>query len=118
MTTNAPRFKITYATLRNDNEELHAMYEAGVETSRAGLGRHHRMFIDGKWVEGGAGIFEVRSPIDPDIVLGTFAKGDADDVARAIEAARRAQPDWRRMPCQATPPCGQATTPTFSVSSS
>ena len=100
MTTNAPRFKITYATLRNDNEELHAMYEAGVETSRAGLGRHHRMFIDGKWVEGGAGIFEVRSPIDQDIVLGTFAKGDADDVARAIEAARRAQPAWRRTPWQ------------------
>ena len=100
MTTNAPRVKITYATLRNDNEELHAMYEAGVETSRAGLGRHHRMFIDGQWVEGGAGTFEVRSPIDRDIVLGTFAQGDADDVARAVEAARRAQPAWRRTPWQ------------------
>ena len=100
MTANAPRFKITYATLRNDNEELHAMYEAGVERSRAGLGRHHRMFIDGTWVEGGAGTFEVRSPIDQDIVLGTFAKGDADDVARAVEAARRAQPTWRRTPWQ------------------
>ena len=100
MTTNAPRVKITYATLRNDNEELHAMYEAGVETSRAGLGRHHRMFTDGQWVEGGAGTFEVRSPIDRDIVLGTFAQGDADDVARAVEAARRAQPAWRRTPWQ------------------
>ena len=31
MTTDAkPRLKITYATLRNDNEELHALYEAGI----------------------------------------------------------------------------------------
>lgn len=32
MTTEAkPRIKITYATLRNDNEELHALYDAGVK---------------------------------------------------------------------------------------
>ena len=34
MTTESrPRIKITYATLRNDNEELHALYEAGVAGS-------------------------------------------------------------------------------------
>ena len=39
MTTDAkPRIKITYATLRNDNEELHALYEQGVQEARAGLG--------------------------------------------------------------------------------
>ncbi|MBI2763009.1 MAG: aldehyde dehydrogenase family protein [Chloroflexi bacterium] len=101
MTTDAkPRIKITYATLRNDNEELHALYEAGVQASTAGLGRHHRNFIDGLWVEGSAGTFEVRTPIDTDIVLGTFARGDAGDVEQAVDAARRAQPAWRRTPWQ------------------
>ena len=48
MTTESrPRFKITYATLRNDNEELHAAYEAGLEEAKRELGGHHRNFIDG-----------------------------------------------------------------------
>ncbi len=99
MTTESkPRIKITYATLRNDNEELHGLYEAGVKASEAGFGRHHRNYIDGEWVEGGAGTFELRTPIDTDIVLGTFAKADRADVQRAIEAARRAQAGWRQTP--------------------
>ncbi|MEW5990589.1 MAG: aldehyde dehydrogenase family protein [Chloroflexota bacterium] len=95
-----PRIKITYATLRADNEELHALYEAGVKASEAGLGGYHRNYVDGRWVDGRAGTFEVRSPIDSSILLGTFAKGDADDVRDAIAAARRAQPAWRRTPWQ------------------
>jgi len=99
MTTESkPRIKITYATLRNDNEELHALYEAGVETSKAGLGGYHRNYVDGRWVDGSAGTFEARSPIDSEILLGTFAKGDRSDVQLAVEAARRAQPGWRRTP--------------------
>jgi 1-pyrroline-5-carboxylate dehydrogenase len=101
MTTESrPRIKITYATLRNDNEELHALYEQGVQASRAGLGSHHQNYIDGQWVDGSAGTFEVRSPIDRDLVVGTFAKGDRNDTKRAIEAARRAAPMWRNTPWQ------------------
>jgi 1-pyrroline-5-carboxylate dehydrogenase len=101
MTTESkPRIKITYATLRNDNEELHALYEAGVEASKAGLGGHHQNYVGGQWVDGRAGTFEARSPIDTDILLGTFAKGDRQDVVDAIAAARRAQPAWRRTPWQ------------------
>jgi 1-pyrroline-5-carboxylate dehydrogenase len=93
-----PRIKITYATLRNDNEELHQLYDAGVAESRKGLGRHHQNLIDGRWVDGSAGTFEARSPIDTDLLLGTFAKGDRADTQRAIDAARRAQPAWRNTP--------------------
>ena len=97
MTTESkPRIKITYATLRNDNEELHALYEQGVQEARAGLGAHHQNYIDGRWVDGSAGTFEARSPIDRDLVVGTFAKGDRSDVQQAIAAARRAAPAWRR----------------------
>ena len=101
MTTETkPRIKITYATLRNDNEELHALYEAGVADSKAGLGGHHQNYIGGRWVDGSAGVFEARSPIDHDILVGTFAKGDRSDVQTAIAAARAAAPAWRHTPWQ------------------
>jgi len=101
MTTETrPRIKITYATLRNDNEELHALYEHGVDESRAALGAHHRNYINGRWVDGSAGVFEARSPIDRDLLVGTFAKGDRADVQKAIAAAKGAAPAWRRTPWQ------------------
>ena len=88
MTAEAkPRIKITYATLSADNEDLHTGFEAAVVRVRAGLGASHQNFIDGVWVDGD-GTFEVRSPIDRDIVLGTFAKGTAADVDRAVEIGR------------------------------
>ena len=99
MTTEAkPRLKITYATLRADNEELHQLYEAGVGEARAGLGGQHGNYINGAWVDGSAGTFEVRLPADQDVVLGTFAKADREDVRKAIAAARAAAPVWRRTP--------------------
>src|SRR3954466_8627675 len=94
MTTETqPRLKITYATLRADNEQLHREYEAGLAEAKTRLGGHHPNFIDGK--EGqGEGESTVRSPIDRDIILGHFATGTRKDVQDAIAAARRAQPAW------------------------
>ncbi len=88
MTTEAkPRLKITYATLRNDNEELHAQYEAGLARARTMLGGHYRNFVGGVERDGD-GTFEKRTPIDGS-VMGTFAKGTRKDVQDAIAAARR-----------------------------
>ena len=42
--------------------------------------------------------FEVRSPIDSQIVLGTFARATTADVDAAVAAARAAQPAWAAMP--------------------
>ena len=92
-----PRIKITYATLRADNEELHAGFEAAVTRVKAGLGAHHRNYVDGAWRDGD-GAFEVRSPIDSDLVLGTFARGTAADVDAAVAAARAAYPAWSKTP--------------------
>jgi 1-pyrroline-5-carboxylate dehydrogenase len=98
MTTEArPRIKITYATLRNDNEELHAAYEAGLEEAKRELGGHHRNFIDGLEREAQAET-TVASPIDRDLILGHFAKGSRSDVQEAVDAARRAQPGWAATP--------------------
>ena len=94
MTTGSqPRLKITYATLRADNEELHRLYEAGLEQARARLGADHRNFVGGRERDGD-GTFELRSPIDRDILVGTFARGTRQDVRDAIAAARAAQPAW------------------------
>ena len=96
-TDSAPRIKITYATLSADNEELHSQFEAGLAAVRAGLGGHHRNFIGGAWRDGD-GTFETRTPIDRNIVLGTFARGTATDVDDAVAAARAAQPAWAAVP--------------------
>jgi 1-pyrroline-5-carboxylate dehydrogenase len=89
----AERIKITYATLRADNEELQLLYEAGLEKAKGRLGAYHRNFIGGHERDGD-GTFELRSPIDTEILVGTFAKGTRADVQDAIKAARAAQPAW------------------------
>jgi 1-pyrroline-5-carboxylate dehydrogenase len=94
-----PRIKITYATLRADNEELHSAFEAAAEHVRATLGQSHRNFIDGEWRDGD-GTFEARSPIDRNILLGTFAIATSGDVDAAVAAARAAQPAWAATPWQ------------------
>src|ERR1035437_90612 len=48
--TSEPRLKITYATLRNDNEQLHASYDAGLAIARGELGGTHGVFINGEWL--------------------------------------------------------------------
>ena len=92
----AERIKITYATLSANNETLHRLYEAGLEKAKARLGQYHRNLVDGADRDGD-GTFEVRSPIDSEILVGTFAKGTRHDVQDAIAAARRAQPSWFRL---------------------
>jgi 1-pyrroline-5-carboxylate dehydrogenase len=94
--TSEPRLKITYATLRNDNEQLHASYDDGLVKARAMLGASHGFFIGGAWREAKE-TFEKRSPIDGALV-GRFGTGTREDVRDAVAAARQAAPGWARMP--------------------
>src|SRR2546425_6997916 len=99
MTTETkPRLKITYATLRNDNEELHAQFDSGVEKAKALLGVHHRNIVGGRERDGECK-FEKRPPIDGS-GIGTFATGTRQDVREAIAAARAAFPAWGGRPRQ------------------
>lgn len=93
-----PRIKITYATLRNDNEELHRQFEAGLEQARALLGGTYRNLVGGGERDG-EGTFDKRSPIDGTLI-GSFAKGTRIDVQDAIAAAGAACPAWSRRPWQ------------------
>lgn len=92
------RIKITYATLRNDNDQLHAQFEAGLAQARALLGGSHRNVVGGRERDGD-GVFHKRTPIDGS-VLGTFARGTRGDVGDAVAAARAAFPAWSRRPWQ------------------
>jgi 1-pyrroline-5-carboxylate dehydrogenase len=98
-TDSAPRIKVTYATLRADNEELHTGFEDAVARLKASLGGYHRNYVGGAWRDGD-GAFEVRTPIDRDILLGTCARGTATDIDDAVAAARAAQPAWAATPWQ------------------
>ena len=98
MTTESkPRIKITYATLSADNEDLHSGFEAAVTEARTRLGGHHQNYVDGEWRDG-AGTFEARSPIDRELLVGTFATATTADVDAAVAAARAAQPAWAAIP--------------------
>jgi alpha-ketoglutaric semialdehyde dehydrogenase len=56
-------------------------------------------FINGEWVDAGsAATFESRNPADRNEVLGSFAKSDAADVDRAVQAAIDAYPAWMQTP--------------------
>ena len=93
----AERFRVTYATLSADNEDLHAAYEAGVGTARGWLGETVTAHVDG--VARGTGEpVELRSPNDAALILGTVREATADDVDAAVASARRAAPSWAATP--------------------
>ncbi|WP_028717343.1 aldehyde dehydrogenase family protein [Paracoccus sp. J39] len=52
-----------------------------------------RNLIGGEWVSPQA-FSENRNPADPDELIGLYAHAEAGDVARAVEAAKAAQPAW------------------------
>ena len=56
-------------------------------------------FIDGEWVDGGAGTIDVTNPANGEVVT-TIANGDAADAARAVEAAAVAFETWSRIPAK------------------
>ncbi len=87
------RFRITYATMSADNEELHKAYEQGVETARSWLGQKHPFYVNGEPREG-EGYDEERSPIDNDIIIGHFARAGRQDARDAIAAAKAFFPEW------------------------
>jgi 1-pyrroline-5-carboxylate dehydrogenase len=94
------RTKVTYATMRADNEELHRAYERAVEAVRSTwLGQKHSFYVNGEPREG-QGYAEERSPADRGVVVGYFATATREDVRDAVAAARAAFPEWGRTPWQ------------------
>ncbi len=67
------------------------------------IGAPRQMFIDGQWVDAASGkTFETPNPATGE-TLARVAEGDAEDINRAVRAARRAFEDgpWSRMTASA-----------------
>ena len=90
-------FKLTYSTMFDPPEEMHARFEAALAEVRAALGATHAMHAGGRDV-GAAQTYEKRSPVDRRLVLGRFPLGEPPDVDRAVAAAKDAFAGWRATP--------------------
>lgn len=59
-------------------------------------------YIGGEWSKGATGeTFESVNPADRSDILGVFPRGNAEDVDRAVRAAKDAYPDWMATPVPA-----------------
>ena len=92
-----PSFRLTYSTMFDPPPAMHERFDAALARVRPALGQDRPMFVDGK-PRLASSSFEVRSPIDADLLVGRFPSGGADDVDAAVAAARRAFPSWSRTP--------------------
>ena len=90
-------FKLTYATMFNPPEELHTRFEDALALVKDNLGKEYGMFIEGSEKQA-AEKFKNRSPINTDMVLGIFQKGDAGDADAAVSAAKLVFPAWSALP--------------------
>ena len=96
---NSKPFKLTYATMFNPPEELHSRYEEALMKVKASLGQEHSMIINGKDVKA-TETFKDHSPINTEMVLGVFQKGDETHADAAVMAARGAFSAWSELPYQ------------------
>ena len=79
--------------------DLPSFFSPAVEQSGDGLTT--KLLIGGEWRPATGGeVFEDRSPIDGSVVA-RAAKGTAEDVTAAIEAARDARAEFRGLPAAA-----------------
>jgi 1-pyrroline-5-carboxylate dehydrogenase len=92
----AEKFRVTYATLSADNEELQANYDEAVEEARAQLGAEVPIVIDGK-EETGDGVYEEPSPIDQTLTVARIQQATKEQAERAVATAKAAALDWDRM---------------------
>ncbi len=96
----AQKFKITYATMSADNEELQSAFDKAIEFVQANwVGTEVPMFIDGKKVFA-AEKMNSYSPIDTGMLLCKAQKGTLADAKAAIAAAKKAAPIWEATPWQ------------------
>jgi len=90
-------FRVTYATLSADNEELHAAYEAGLRLASSWLGADISGYVSGQPRSGGP-VFTVTSPGDRSLTLGRVHSATHADVEDAVRAASAAAGRWARTP--------------------
>lgn len=86
-------FKITYATMSVDNEDLQAAYDEAVERVQGELGREHPLYVNGEERFTGEW-YEETSPVDREILVGRYSQARPQDVDDAVEAASAFEKEW------------------------
>jgi 1-pyrroline-5-carboxylate dehydrogenase len=89
-------FRVTYATMSADNEEMHKAYDEGIERAKAQLGKTVPVVVNGE-ERPGEGTYELRSPIDRELVLANISMATKEDVNEAVAAAKAFAPEWDQM---------------------
>jgi 1-pyrroline-5-carboxylate dehydrogenase len=88
------KHKLTYTSLL-DKEDIHSAYERALERAGRELGKHHPLFIGGRRVAA-VEEFETRSPIDTNIIMGTFQKGGKVEAQSAVAEAANSFSTWHQ----------------------
>jgi 1-pyrroline-5-carboxylate dehydrogenase len=91
------KFRVTYATLSADNEELHAAFEEGARTARSWVGQTIPAVVDGEARTDGEP-FTLGSPNDDKLELAEVHPATERDVDDAVTAAQAAFPTWAATP--------------------
>jgi acyl-CoA reductase-like NAD-dependent aldehyde dehydrogenase len=90
-------FKLTYATMFDPPEELHARFDEAMRRLRGRLGEYHALYIAGA-DRRSARATQKRNPADHAEVLGEFAAASAADADEALRSAHAAWPAWKTTP--------------------
>jgi 1-pyrroline-5-carboxylate dehydrogenase len=91
--------KITYTANPEQIESMHEEFDEALEAIKADYGATYPLIIDGEEITGRE-TFDVRPPANRSVVLGSFQKGTAEDVDRAVAAANAAFRAWSGRPWQ------------------
>ena len=86
-------FKLTYASMFNPPEEVHAHFEAAVKRLKEKLGNSCGMIIDNKDVFASR-TFDNRSPIDTTCLLAGLQAGGAAHAQSALRSSKNAWREW------------------------
>ncbi|MCA8966317.1 MAG: aldehyde dehydrogenase family protein, partial [Planctomycetes bacterium] len=97
--TSAPTTRVTYSNVNDDFSAVQDWLDSRRPAFEGSLGGRFPNVIGGADDSDGEA-YEVRSPIDTDIVLGHFVDASDAAVKRAVAAARAAQPAWAARPWQ------------------
>lgn len=96
--TSKTQPKVTYSAIGGNLDEIHRGFEDALAREKAAFGATHRSTVAGRAVGGGSETLELRSPIDSDVLLGSFVSATNEDVNAAVAAAREAQRGWAARP--------------------
>lgn len=93
------KFKVTYASLTADNDELHAQLDEAFKRVGSQLGKTFPFYVGGQ-ARHSQQTTDSTNPANTSCLLGKVCNATPEDVREAVAAAARAYPKWRATPWQ------------------